>query len=48
LKIKNFINRPDVTSAKSSASGAGAMGFISRADQISHTLLTTRTAATLM
>jgi len=33
---------PDGTSSKTSASGAGGMGFKSRADQISHTLLTTR------
>jgi len=31
-------HRPDGTSSKMSASGAGGMGFKSRADQISHTL----------
>jgi len=34
-------DRPDGTSAKS-ASGAGGMEFKSQADQISHTMLTTR------
>jgi len=35
-------NRPDGTSVKTSASDAGGMGFKSRADQISHTLPSTR------
>jgi len=33
---------PNGASDKTSASGAGGMGFKSRADQISHTLPTTR------
>jgi len=33
--------RPDSTSDKTFATGAGGMGFISRADQISHMLPTT-------
>jgi len=39
--MHNF-DRPDSTSGKTFASGAEGMGFISRADQISHTLPTTR------
>jgi len=35
-------NRPDNTSDKTFASGAGGMGFKSRVDQISHTLPTIR------
>jgi len=37
-----YSNRPDGTSSKTFASGAGGMGFKSRADQVSHTLPTTR------
>jgi len=33
-----FMNRPDSTSTKTFASGAGGMGFKSRADKISHAL----------
>jgi len=35
-------NRPDSTRGKTFASGAGGMGLKSRANQISHTLPTTR------
>jgi len=44
-KIKSFaidLDQPDSTSDKTFASGAGGMGFKSRADQFSHTLPTTR------
>jgi len=36
------LRRPDDGSGKTSTAGAGGMGFKSRADQISHTLPTTR------
>jgi len=42
------IYRPDSTSGKTFASGAGGMGFKSRANQISHTLPTTRHRSTLI
>jgi len=47
VKIVYLVNRlekyrPDSTSGKTFHSGAGYMGFKSQADQISHTLPTTR------
>jgi len=49
--MNNFLHRilyrPDGTS-KTSAFGAGGMGFKSRADQISHTLQRLATVATLI
>jgi len=49
LCARTLIKVVDGTSGKTSASGAGGMGmgFKSRSDQISHTLPTTVTAATL-
>jgi len=44
----NYKFLPDGTSDKTSASGAGGMGFKSRADQISHKLPTTRHRCNLM
>jgi len=41
-KIKHYANRSDRTSGKTFGSSAGGMGFISRADQISHMLPMTR------
>jgi len=41
-KTYRDLNRPDRTSDKIYASGAGGMGFKFWADQISHTLPTTR------
>jgi len=41
-KIAVVIHRPDGTSSKTFASGAGGIGSIPRVDQIYHTLQTTR------
>jgi len=40
--FNNLSHRPDSISGKTFATGAGGMGFKPRADQISHTLPTTR------